>query len=62
MENINGLNSLLEKEEPETILKYFTDKYGSRAALSSSFSIEDQVITHMIVSVTGNPKIFTLRY
>jgi len=60
MENINEINRLLANEKPETILKYFTDKYGNRAALSSSFSIEDQVITHMLVSVTKNVKIFTL--
>ena len=60
MENIYEINKLLKKEEPETILKYFIDKYGSRAALSSSFSIEDQVITHMLVSINNHSKIFTL--
>ena len=60
MENIYEINNLLKNEEPETILNYFVDKYKDRAALSSSFSIEDQVITHMIVSIKNNPKIFTL--
>lgn len=60
MENICEINKFLEREEPETILKYFLDKYGERAALSSSFSIEDQVITHMMTSINAHPKIFTL--
>lgn len=60
MENINELNILFEKGSAEEILKYFSDKYGNRAGLSSSFSIEDQVITHMLTGITTEPKIFTL--
>ena len=60
MENLIELNKFLEKEEPEFILKYFLEKYGDRAGLSSSFSMEDQVITNMLVSVNQRPKIFTL--
>lgn len=42
------------------ILEHFLDKYGSRAALSSSFGVEDQVLTHMLLSIDKNANIFTL--
>ena len=42
------------------ILEHFLDKYGAKAALSSSFGVEDQVLTHMLLSIDKNANIFTL--
>jgi phosphoadenosine phosphosulfate reductase len=60
MYNIEELNYDLENTGAENILKYFIDKYGTKAVLSSSFSIEDQVITHMLSMISKDPEIFTL--
>ena len=60
MQDIEELNNLFEKTDAEDILKYFIGKYGNKAVLSSSFSIEDQVITHMLSGINKDPEIFTL--
>jgi len=60
MINIEELNNNLENTDTENILKYFVDKYGTKAVLSTSFSIEDQVIIHMLSKISNDPEIFTL--
>jgi phosphoadenosine phosphosulfate reductase len=45
---------------PEKILEYFLDLFGSRIALSSSLSLEDQILTDMIVNINPKVRIFTL--
>ncbi len=45
---------------PETILSYFLDRFGDRIALSSSLSIEDQVLTDTICKLKPDARIFTL--
>lgn len=60
MENIEELNNLFAKANADYIIKYFADKYGSKAAFSTSFSIEDQVITHLLSEIKKDVKIFTL--
>lgn len=55
-ENIEKLNLMT----PEEAMRYLMDKYGDRIALSSSLSLEDQVITHMMLSIRKNARIFTL--
>ena len=44
----------------EEILEYFIKKYGNKAAFSSSFGVEDQVLTHMLLSIDKKANIFTL--
>lgn len=55
-ENIEKLNLMTSEEA----MRYLMDKYGDRIALSSSLSLEDQVITHMMLSIRKNARIFTL--
>ena len=54
------LNEEFTDATPETILSYFLDRFGDRIALSSSLSIEDQVLTDMICKLKPNARIFTL--
>ncbi|MCF6309476.1 MAG: phosphoadenylyl-sulfate reductase [Sulfurimonas sp.] len=42
------------------ILEYFLKEYGDKAALSSSFGVEDQVLTHMMLGIDKKANIFTL--
>ena len=44
----------------EELLKHILDCFGERIALSSSFSVEDQVLTDMMCRLSKRPKIFTL--
>lgn len=60
MNNIKELNKILLDKDPEFILRYFIDKYKDKVIFSTSFSIEDQVITHILYKITPQPKIFTL--
>ena len=46
--------------EPVEVLEYFLNKFGDKIALASSLSIEDQVITHMLHSISPSAKIFTI--
>lgn len=46
--------------ELENLLKEVADKYGSKAAFSTSFSFEDQIITHAIFSLNLPINVFTL--
>ncbi len=57
---IDGLNARFEESAPEEILEYFLDMYGDRIALSSSLSLEDQVLTDMICRLRPSTRIFTL--
>ena len=57
---ITQLNEEFANTTPEALLGYFLDRYGSRIALSSSLSIEDQVLTDMICRLKPDARIFTL--
>lgn len=57
---ITQLNEEFANATPEALLGYFLDRYGSRIALSSSLSIEDQVLTDMICRLKPDARIFTL--
>lgn len=54
------LNEEFADATPEVLLGYFLDRYGDRIALSSSLSIEDQVLTDMICKLKPGTRIFTL--
>lgn len=46
--------------EPETVLEHFLGEFGDRIALSSSLSLEDQVLTDMVCRIKPDTRIFTL--
>ena len=59
-QNIVQLNQQLEGKSPEEVLRYFLGEYKGKIALSSSLSIEDQVLTDLIVKIDPSARIFTL--
>lgn len=59
-EIIDTLNERFASSAPQEVLEYFLKEYEGRIALSSSLSIEDQVLTHMIVQINPKTRIFTL--
>lgn len=60
METIEKLNNQLKDKDTIEVIKYFSETFGKKAAFSTSLSIEDQVITHMLFSINSKVKIFTL--
>jgi len=60
MNKIEQLNLQFEGKSPEEVLSYFLAEYKGRIALSSSLSIEDQVLTDLIVKIDKEARIFTL--
>jgi len=59
-QNIEQLNQQFEGKSPEEVLRYFLAEYKGKIALSSSLSIEDQVLTDLIVKIDPSARIFTL--
>lgn len=59
-ERIFELNSRFSKADPQTLLTYFIQHYKGKIALASSLSLEDQVLTDMIVKIDPFTRIFTL--
>lgn len=59
-EEIDGLNARFAESVSEEILGYFLKEYAGRIALSSSLSLEDQVLTDMICAIDRGTEIFTL--
>ena len=59
-EKIEQLNQQFEGQSPEVVLQYFLSEYTGKIALSSSLSIEDQVLTDLIVKIDPSTRIFTL--
>ncbi|MDR1170712.1 MAG: phosphoadenylyl-sulfate reductase [Prevotellaceae bacterium] len=57
---VSELNSKFSETEPEKVLEYLSASFGDRIALSSSLSLEDQIITDMIVKINPKMRIFTL--
>lgn len=58
--DIEKWNAQFEGASPETLLQFFLETFGDKIALSSSLSIEDQVLTAMIVNIRKKARIFTL--
>lgn len=54
------LNERFEGHDAEAVLEYFLKEYKGEIALSSSLSIEDQVLTDMICKIDRSTRIFTL--
>ena len=59
-EKIQQLNEQFSHLTAQEILEYFLNAYKGKIALSSSFGAEDQVLTHMILTIDKTAKIFTL--
>src|SRR5205085_5224838 len=57
---IEDLTAYWKEKTIEELLRSIADDFGKRAALSTSFSLEDQILSHIILS-NGLPiRIFTL--
>src|SRR5690606_19436804 len=50
----------LETLDARQIVRYISDRYGEKAVFSTSFGIEDQVITHLLAENQTKASIFTL--
>lgn len=57
--NLKALNTEYYEKKPEEILRYIVEKLGAaNIALASSMSIEDQVLTHMLLKINPKARIF----
>jgi len=59
-QKINQWNAELAGKSPVEVIRFFLAEFGDKVALSSSMGLEDQVLTHMVQSVTKEALIFTL--
>ena len=59
-QNILSLQNLLKELPPDLFLQKLSKDYAGRIVFSSSFSFEDQVITHLITDLHLPIQIFTL--
>ncbi|MBN2347775.1 MAG: phosphoadenylyl-sulfate reductase [Bacteroidales bacterium] len=57
---VEELNLRFGKEAPENVLQYFLKEYKGKIVLGSSLGPEDQVITHMMINIDKEARIFTL--
>jgi len=58
--DLGVLNTHFSSKSPEELLTYFLIEYKGKIALSSSLSIEDQMLTDIIVKIDKFVRIFTL--
>ncbi|MDR0367531.1 MAG: phosphoadenylyl-sulfate reductase [Bacteroidales bacterium] len=58
--DIEQLNKQFCNATPQEVLTHFLQYYGDKIALSSSLSLEDQILTDMIMKIDRNARIFTL--
>lgn len=57
--NLKALNLQYVEEKPEDIIQYIVEKIGvNNIALASSLSIEDQILTHMLLKINPKARIF----
>ena len=59
-QTIAQFNQQFAGKSPEFVLTYFLHAYSGRIALSSSLSIEDQMLTDLIARIAPATRIFTL--
>ncbi len=57
---IEQIKSELKGADARSIIQYIDEHFGQDAVFSTSFGIEDQVITHMIAEQKSKVSIFTL--
>lgn len=59
--NLSELNRKFKSGTPEEILEFALSEFGrEKLVLASSMSIEDQVLTHMLLKIEKKPRIFFL--
>ncbi len=59
--NISELNRKFKSSTPEEVLEFVLSEFGrEKLVLASSMSIEDQVLTHMLLKIEKKPRIFFL--
>lgn len=59
-QSIDTVNEAFKEKQPQELLAYLLDKFGSRIALASSLGLEDQVLTDMLLKISRKSRIFTL--
>lgn len=57
---IESLRQSTKGMTPQQVLSFFMREYPGKVAMSSSLSFEDQALTHMMVEIDRNARIFTL--
>lgn len=57
---VEELTKQLEGKDAKSILAYLSKKHAEETVFSTSFGIEDQVITHMLAELGSTISIFTL--
>ena len=57
---IERLKKDLQGFDAQQIIQYISSKYGQKAVFSTSFGIEDQVITHLLGTINSDVSVFTL--
>ncbi len=57
---MKALNEQFKGESTENLLGYFLEKCGNRIGLASSLSIEDQMLTDILLKTNPMARIFTL--
>lgn len=58
--DIEALNREFKSYTPEMIVEYFLTRYKGEIALSTSMSMEDQILTKMVCDIDKTTRIFTL--
>ncbi|NLI91506.1 MAG: phosphoadenylyl-sulfate reductase [Peptococcaceae bacterium] len=57
--DLDTLNRKFTQEDPEKLMEYVLEKIGSsKVALASSLSIEDQILTDMLLKINSKARIF----
>jgi phosphoadenosine phosphosulfate reductase len=59
-DDIASLNKRFEHASPQDLLAHFVKEMGKDLVLASSLGVEDQVLTHMLVTLNPKPRIFVL--
>lgn len=59
-EYVANLQERFAESSIEEVLRYFLYEYGNRIALASSLSAEDQVLTHFVLTIKPDARIFVL--
>ena len=57
---VKEYNERFINESPVKVLEFFLKEYSGKIAFASSLGAEDQVLTHMVLSIDPSVKIFTL--
>jgi phosphoadenosine phosphosulfate reductase len=60
LQGLEALHAQFLGKSPQEVLTYFLTEYNGKIGLSSSLSIQDQVLTNLIVKINKDTCIFTL--